>query len=255
MLKKLTASLLALSMVGSLYGCGNPDIERASENIVNHIAAVVSEDEDAEKSKMPVQTKSDAEPGTEEALAEVQRIMRQFEEACKENDQETMAELMDVELLYYMEHSKLADPQTYLEFYKKEVTQNSDSPYNSFGKNNMTFSDQTPAYCPEKVAEYNKFFQQMDETSIEETAFADTFHIDAVYIYRFEVDSKSNVNSVTDDTVGDGFKIELNNGDVSVGMDIAVIRINGEWKIDFVIPMMQVLLDMMQGFTDGLDIN
>ena len=54
---------------------------------------------------------------------------------------------------------------------------------------------------------------------------------------------------------GDGFKIEFNNGDVSVGMDIAVIRINGEWKIDFVIPMMQVLLDMMQGFTYGLDIN
>lgn len=52
-----------------------------------------------------------------------------------------------------------------------------------------------------------------------------------------------------------GFKIEFNNGDVSVGMDVTVIRINGEWKIDFVIPMMQVLLDMMQGFTDGLDIN
>ena len=38
-------------------------------------------------------------------------------------------------------------------------------------------------------------------------------------------------------------------------MDVAVIRINGEWRIDFVIPMMQVLSDMMQGFTDGLDIN
>lgn len=241
--KKLTATLLALTMAGSLCGCGNFE-----QNVKQFISDTYSSLEDAgvlpnsSESSEGKKAKNSAKAGTEEALEEVQQIMRQFNEAMKKNDSKALIDLINVEMLYYMEYGKTGTSSEYRNYFDSKVMSEQESQLGVLNDCYDLFETQTPVYSLEKELEYNEALVKMDELSHGESQLSSNFYIDGVYLYRIEASTDGSVEA--GDAAGSGLQFDLDETGGSVGMDIAVVRINGEWKIDFVLPTMQSILNM-----------
>lgn len=242
--KKLTAILLALTAV-SFCGCGDPfakalikdgegletlapSAHSTNEPETETATAELSEASERETAAEP----SESEP--EDTLAEVQRIAREFEQSAYDMDYAAMVDSYAVELLYYMENGRLGSRDEYIALLEKTYESQSQIQQNEQTK---TAFEGEPVHMPEKAGEYMDVLRQMNDLG-NEYAFTDAFNIDDVYIYRVQAGSDTN------GAAGDGMQINLGPNDVSVGMDIAVIHINGQWKVDTTIPVMQTALQL-----------
>lgn len=230
--KKLTAILLALTAV-SFCGCGDPFAKaliKDGEGLETLAPSAHSTNEP--ETETTTAELSESEP--EDTLAEVQRIAREFEQSAYDMDYAAMVDSYAVELLYYMENGRLGSRDEYIALLEKTYESQSQIQQNEQTK---TAFEGEPVHMPEKAGEYMDVLRQMNDLG-NEYAFTDAFNIDDVYIYRVQAGSDTN------GAAGDGMQINLGPNDVSVGMDIAVIHINGQWKVDTTIPVMQTALQL-----------
>lgn len=230
--KKLTAILLALTAV-SFCGCGDPFAKaliKDGEGLETLAPSAHSTNEP--ETETTTAELSESEP--EDTLAEVQRIAREFEQSAYDMDYAAMVDSYAVELLYYMENGRLGSRDEYIALLEKTYESQSQIQQNEQTK---TAFEGEPVHKPEKAGEYMDVLRQMNDLG-NEYAFTDAFNIDDVYIYRVQAGSDTN------GAAGDGMQINLGPNDVSVGMDIAVIHINGQWKVDTTIPVMQTALQL-----------
>ena len=230
--KKLTAILLALTAV-SFCGCGDPFAKaliKDGEGLETLAPSAHSTNEP--ETETTTAELSESEP--EDTLAEVQRIAREFEQSAYDMDYAAMVDAYAVELLYYMENGRLGSRDEYIALLEKTYESQSQIQQNEQTK---TAFEGEPVHMPEKAGEYMDVLRQMNDLG-NEYAFTDAFNIDDVYIYRVQAGSDTN------GAAGDGMQINLGPNDVSVGMDIAVIHINGQWKVDTTIPVMQTALQL-----------
>ena len=249
--RNLTAALLALTLTASLCGCGDPYAkvllkdnseivtvapvqETSAAQTETTIKAVTSANDTAAENT----NHSAAEPGTDEALAEAKRVLMSVMQAGIEKDAERYADNYCVELLYYMKNGELGDRDKYIEMIKPSIVKD------NFPADMQVTEEwfDSIEYCPEKVDEYNDTFRKMDERNDGKYAFSNIFHVDGVYIWRVQNQAAAEAGG----HAGSGLQIGLGTGESLFGMDMAVIRINGQWKVDISLPMIQTLLEIQQ---------
>lgn len=167
--KKLTAALLALTLTVSLSGCGDPfaeallknDSSLAAELETEHAATTAApemqeqtfEGETAAPETEPAAESPEAEgmgaePGTDEALAEMQLVAHQFEQAAINQDWESYVDTYNIELLYYVQNHELGTREDYIKMIQ-EAVQGKNTPKTGAGANRGLFESE-PVYCPEK---------------------------------------------------------------------------------------------------------
>ena len=74
-----------------------------------------------------------------------------------------------------------------------------------------------------------------------QTGMSNVFRVDGVYIYRIQNQAAAEAGG----KAGSGMQFSFGLGEAAVGLDIAVIRINGQWKVDTTLPIMQSVLQTM----------
>lgn len=257
--KRLTAAFLALMMTASLCACGDdPAAEKPVSDPVE-VADSVSADsaETAAESETPTETQAEtsdsgesadtekqgAAPANEDELAEVQRVADAYFKAMEENDYETLLDVYDIELDYYLENGEMGDREKYLQYLKENVNGENGS---SIQDGNTTFGD--PVCANEEVESYNEFFRMLDEQSKGKTALAENFKVDGVYNMRMKSGGSVDTSNSTDES---GINFDFNvSGDFNFEMDIPILHINGAWKVD---PSIGTIMSFYQMFSDMSD--
>ena len=251
MMKKTIAALLALLTSASLFGCGDPFAEAMLKDVPAYefssseaetaklteaeSSAASAESENAAESPEPAEESSDAadeaeaasepEPGSEAELAEIQRVAQAFENAVYDQDLDALIDCMDIDLIYYMQNEKLGTREELIAF-EKELF--GDKLSKELEKNPERVSVlKDPVYAPEKAEEYNSLLKKCG-------AISNVFHIDDVYLYRIQNQAAADAGG----QAGSGLQFSIGMGELAFGMDFAVIRINGEWKVDSSLPAM-----------------
>lgn len=257
---RTAAALLALMLAASLSGCGDPfaeallrndsslaaeiEAERAATTAPPEMKEQTFEGETTAPETEPAAASADessavmgAEPGTDEALAEVQLVAHQYEQSSRELDWEGFIDAYNIEMLYYMEHNELGTREDYLNFVQ-EMCAGKDLSASDAGTAGMFQNE--PVYCPEKVDEYNQAMKTLDQMG-HQTGMSNVFRVDGVYIYRIQNQAAAEAGG----KAGSGMQFSFGLGEAAVGLDIAVIRINGQWKVDTTLPIMQSVLQTM----------
>lgn len=256
MMKKTIAALLALLTSASLFGCGDPFAEAMLKDVPAYefssseaettksaeaeSSADSAESENAAESPEPAEESSDAaeaasepEPGSEEELAEILRVTQAYEDAVYNQDMDALVDCMDIDLIYYMQKEELGTREDYIAFVKEAFGDKLSKSLEQNPERVSIFKD--PVYAPEKAEEYNSVLEKCG-------AISNVFHIDGVYLYRIQNQAAADAGG----QAGSGFQFSMGMGDLAVGMDLAVVRINGEWKIDSALPAMASLWNELE---------
>lgn len=262
---KLTAAILAALMSVSLCACGtdDPAADTGSKEYVTADTAAAEEQAESETDAAAPETDlssadgagaGDAEESVSEVsesaasadaseLAEVQKVVDTYFKALEEKDYDTLLDVTDVELIYYLTNGELGTREDYITCLKEQVV-TGDS---SAGDLEITAPELQDGY----IKQYTDFFEQMDELSEGETAFADTFKIDRVYAVRMKAAGSTDMSAASDESDSINFDISLN-GDYSIDIDMPIIHVNGEWKCDPAVSMAMSLINMFSNMADSL---
>lgn len=250
MKKKTIAALLALLTSASLFGCGDPFAEAMLKDVPAYEfssseaetaklteaenSAVSAESENAAEESESAEESSDAadeaeaaselEPGSEEELAEVLRVTRAYEDAIYDQDMEALLDCTDMDLLYYIKNNEVGSREDLIAFEEEAFGDKLSKSLEQNPERVSVFKD--PVYVPEKAEEYNTVLKKMG-------AISNVYHIDSVYLYRFQNQAAADAGG----QAGSGLQFSMGMGDLAFGMDVAVVRINGEWKFDMGLPM------------------
>lgn len=245
MKKKTIAALLALLTSASLFGCGDPFAEAMLKDVPAYefssseaettklteaeSAADSAESENAAETPEAAEESTDAadeaeaasepEPGSEEELAEILRVTRAYEDALYAQDLDALVDCTNMDLLYYLQNNKLGTREELIAFEKEMFGDKLGKSQKQNSEHNSIFKD--PVYAPEKAAEYNALLEKCGPVS-------NVFHIDSVYLYRIQNQAAADAGG----QAGSGFQFSMGMGDMAFGIDFAVIRVNGEWKMD-----------------------
>ena len=259
--RRLTAALLALMMTASLCGCGDDPVaeERVSEDVAVMTVTTAAETEAAETESSAAETAA-AEtesaateitgeaPASENELAEVQRVADIFIKASEDHDYEAMLDVYDVALLYYLENGELGSREQYLEFLKKNEEIREET-------SEIPLSVETeygaPVCANDEAESYNEFFRKVDDISRGETALAELFKVDGVYELPLRVNGTNDVAGSADDS---GIKADFSfTGSMNLEVPVAILRVNGEWKVDPAIGITKGLYDVFMQLGDDDD--
>ena len=271
--KRLTAAFLAALMSVSLCACGNDDpaaefgsvIEKTAEEVTSEAEETVPEETEPETESTETDNKeadsektdgektdsgksgSDAAesgaPADPDELAEVQKVVDTYFKALKEQDYDTLLDVTDVELIYYLSEGKTGTRENYIDCLRERVV-NGDT-----AADNLEITAPKPA--DDYIKQYTEFFGMMDEMSESETAFNDTFKIDRVYAVRMKASGSADASAASDETDSFNFDISVS-GDYSFDIDMPVIHINGEWKCDPAVYMAASLISAFSSMADSL---
>ena len=165
-------------------------------------------------------------------------MAHQFEQAAINQDWESYVDAYNIELLYYVQNHELGTREDYIKMIQ-EAVQGKNTPKTGAGANRGLFESE-PVYCPEKADEYNQTIKALDQMG--QQGLSNVFKVDGAYIYRFQNQAAEEAGG----QAGSGFQFSFGLGEAAVGMDIAVIRINGKWKVDMTLPFMQSFLTTME---------
>ncbi len=272
MKKRLTSALLALMMTASLCGCGDdPAAEEPVRDIAVETAAEAAETE-AETAEVTTAEETAAEsadstepapaetaaaeqtaetdnkgaaPVSKDELAEVQRVADTYFKAMKDGDYEALVDVFDVEMLYYLENGETGSREQYLEFLRDMSDEETGA--SSIENDNVTIGD--PVCANEQAEQYNEFFRKIDELSEGKSKLAENFKVDGVYNMRLQTSGTTAASTSTDES---GIKMNVDvSGSFDFGMDIPILRINGQWKVDPAIGLIMGFYQMFSGLADG----
>jgi len=247
--KKTLAGILAFSMMLAVVGCGE------KEEIKNNSAAEVTTAETAaeEPEVTEEQTAADEsadldidlsgsdfdfnmnedapeeeEPASAEELAEVQELLKKYEKAVNENDYETIADITDIDLIYAISEGEEKDRDTIVSILKGET----DSEDIVIPTTNLGTSFGEPRCYNSAAKTYNDF---LSDPGIAEMSDASSkYTIDGLYLFNM-------TSSSTADSDENSAGIS---GNFNFNMDMYIMRINGEWKVDCGYGMMVDLAKM-----------
>ena len=217
MRKRLAAALFALVAATSLCSCGSDEpaaSEKSSENDITSVSETDAVTEPEELEADSADNKQD-KPAEGDEAAEIQQLLDTYLKAMDEKDYDTVADVTDVELMYFMEHEETGTREQYVEYLKEQFGENDAYAGVTFG---------APEEANEHAGIYNDFFRMMDEESEGKLHLAENFDVDGLYSCRMDA--------------------------TGISMDFYVIRINGEWKCD---PTVGTAIDMYNTFSDMSD--
>ena len=217
----LTAAVLALLMTASLCACGEKDSSAAA----NTTAVTASSSAETSKTTADTKTTPTAESGTKAAadisygekppasdeLATVQYIADTYFKARDNKDAETLTDVMATELMYYITNSKAGDRAAQVAFAADFCKELPADPNREVSK-------------PEKKSDYadayNSFFKVLDKENNGTTELAKTFKVEDAYYIMYKA--------------------------TGVTMDMPIIKINGEWKLDPEVSMLMSFYDIAE---------
>ena len=255
----------------SLCACGNDDpaaefgsvIEKTAEEVTSEAEETVPEEKEPEPESTETDNKeadsektdgektdsgksgSDAAesgaPADPDELAEVQKVVDTYFKALKEQDYDTLLDVTDVELIYYLSEGKTGTREDYITCLKEQVVTGDTSAVN--------LEITAPKPADDYIKQYTEFFGMMDEMSESETAFNDTFKIDRVYAVRMKASGSADASAASDETDSFNFDISVS-GDYSFDIDMPVIHINGEWKCDPAVYMAASLISAFSSMAE-----
>lgn len=262
MKKRLTAVFLAALMSIPLCACGdsesvaeNSDIaeqstlvgeEASSEPTEAESAAETSAESDSESGNAESASPENEEstvPVDEDELAEVQQVADKYFKAVAEQDYDTLLEVTDVELIYYLSTGETGDRDQYIECLKDIVSDG----------NSYQNCDISSVYKEDDrlIEQYEDFFKIMDEATDTDSSISEQFTIDNIYAVRLKDSGSKDISNSSDDS--DGVSVDISGSfDYDVDIDMPIIHINGEWKCDPGISMMIALYNAFSGMADSL---
>ena len=228
MRKKLAAALVALIAATSLCSCGTDEPAATEKSSTNDITSVSENDEvtepevSSEESEAESAENKQDKPAEGDEAAEIQQLVDAYFKALDEKDYDTIADVADVDLMYFMEHEETGTREQYVEFLKEQAEEL--EVYSEFKIG-------APEEANDHAGMYNDFFRMMDEECEGELHLADTFDVDGLYTCRMNAPG--------------------------ISMDFYVIRINGEWKCDptvgTMIDMYSIVSDMSENISGAAD--
>lgn len=257
---KMLAGVLALSMI--FAGCGKADNETKESSVEETTAAETTEAETTEEAT-EAETTTEAEeigegepeeeePASEEELQEVKDIIAAYETALKADDYETMVDLTDVDLLQYIATGKEGTKEELVALLKGEtgdentIVVKQDYSNTVFGEPRC-YNSQAKMFNDFLASDAIAFFAEEGEGV---TDAADKFTIDGLYAFSMSSETSAETSSEIED--GEGSMSFSSNG--SFDMDMYVVHINGEWKVDsgfiMVAGMYQAFSGMAEENTD-----
>lgn len=215
----LTAAVLALMMTASLCACGDKDSSAAA----NTTAATASSAAGTEKTDAETKTTPSAESGTKAAadnsygekppasdeLATVQYIADTYFKALDNKDFETLTDVMATELMCCVANGKAGDRAEQVAYVKESFGSIAADPGRTVTK---------PEKEPRYPAAYNDFFKTVDKQNGGSAKLADQFKVEDAYTVIYK--------------------------STGITMDIPIIRINGEWKIDPEVSLLMSFYDI-----------
>lgn len=169
--------------------------------------------------------------------------MDTYFKALKEKGYDTLLDVTDVELIYYLTNGASGTREDYITCLKEQVVTGDTS------ADNLEIT--APKLADAYIKQYTDFFEMMDEMSEGETAFTDTFQIDRVYAVRMKASGTADASAASDETDSINFNISVN-GDYNIDIDMPVIHINGEWKCDPAVSMAMSLITAFSSMADSL---
>lgn len=238
--KKLAAFLFALTATASLCSCGIDEPAANVDSSEDDITSVSETDEitEPEASEAESAENEQDQPAEGDEAAEIQQLVDTYFKALDEKDYETLADVTDVELMYYMENGETGTREQYIEFLKTSVDTLVSDPNMEIG---------APSEANEHAGMYSDFFKMMDEEGDGELHFADTFKVDGLYTCRMKTSGEAEFSQSADEE-DDSISIDFSgSGSFNFDIDFYIIRINGEWKCD---PTVGTVIDMYSMFSD-----
>lgn len=233
--KKLMAGILSVSMMLAVVGCGEKEETKkdsdtssvaevtTAENVAEEPAAADGDDDfDIELSgsdfdfDMNDNDLEEEEPASPEELAEVQELLKKYEKALNDNDYETIADITDLNLLYEVSEGEEKDRDTIISILKGET----DSEDVFVPTTNLGTSFGEPRCYNSAAKVYNDFLSDPSITAMNDVS--SKYTIDGLYMYNM---SSSSTTDPDENNTGIS-------GDFNFNMDMYILRINGEWKID-----------------------
>ena len=227
MKKRITAAVLAMMMSVSLCACGGSD-DPAESGGAGGVTTAAGEDTSSEPTETEAASEASeaedegsgnadsSEPADGDELAAVQQVVDKYEKALAAKDYDTLVDVMDIELLYFLSEGKTGDREAYKTYIKENVVDEG-TDYSGY-----EFSE---VYSEEGyVAEYEEFFKMMEEESEEDISVTDNFKIDRAYAFKMKAPG--------------------------INIEIPVIHINDEWKCDPDVSMMMSFYNMFSDIAD-----
>ncbi len=243
--RKMTAALLELMMCASLCACGDstpPDDAANGQSSVSEqdTAPESKAESDAEEAESAAdgEAESGETPADADEPAEVQKVADAYFKAIADGDFETLAQVCDVELMYYIDQNEPGSHEDHVAYLERE-----------FGdKDYYKDAEIGKVVCANSHAsEYTDFFKLLDEEDNSGFSLGDKFTVDGMYTVRIKDTAETDVSS--------------DDGDVSVSisgsgtsdMDMAIIHINGEWRADPSVGLAMTLYQIFTGMADAMD--
>ena len=267
MKKALTASVLALMMTASLCACGSDDIPAKSQTAdtaavtettvtetttttteLTTTAETTAEETTKEKSSTEKTEKSGEttaskksgkadygqKPSANDEYATVKYLADTYFKAIENHDYEKLTEIVDVELMYYLENGETGSHKDHLDAVKALCT--------SSGQSSMEVGK--PEKESSAAAEYNDFFKKMDEQAGSGSDIAKKFKVEDAYSVRIKTSTKGEVGTGIGSEDSD-INVNISGSfDINLDIDLPIIKINGEWKCDPAVSMMMAVMDI-----------
>lgn len=249
--RMILAGILSMAMV--LTGCGQAaDTSSTEENAAATTAPAATEAPTEEETEAETEAATEEEteaeseeefeeeetpseqPASAEELAEVQAAIDGYRKALEEENYADLVKYYDINVMYYMTTGKLASDEELSAELERQVADGE----LAAGESAVQGEFGAPVCYNSQAKEYNDFLASdiFSEGGFEdengntfEVNMAENFTIDGVYMFEY---------SAAGDQEGMSF---------DVSMDMAVLRINGEWKVDTGLTMTMALAAMFEG--------
>ena len=242
-MKRMTAAFLAALMSVSLCACGDDDpaaeissvIDKTAEEITSE--AEVTDPAETESSEGENEETENSVPAPTGEAAEVQKVVDTYFKALAEKDYDTLLDVTDIELIYYLSEGETGTREDYLTCLKEQVV-SEEGDYSGYDIS-------APKLDEDYVQIYADFFEMMDEMAEGEAAFAENFKIDRVYSVRMKADTNTEIEDSEDDGISVSGTISG-----SFDVDMPIIHVNGEWKCD---PVVSTVMAFYTAFSDMAD--
>lgn len=228
--KMIWASVLSMAMLLTACGEKTGDTSTPSET-----KATTGATEAATAATTEAETEATTEAETEAAVSEgdeaaqVQAVIDGYIKAVREQDYANMAKYYNMELSHYMSTGEKASEAELAEMLKEEY-----ATHTGIADENTTIG--APVCVSERIEAYNDFlasdmFKEITNDAGEtvQLNLPENYKIDGVYTFNYA-------------TSGGGFSID---------MDMDVLRVNGEWKVDSALSMAMMFSSMFEDMSEA----
>ena len=256
---KILAGILAVSMM--FAGCGKTDDEKKDSSSEATTTTTEAETTETTTEAEEETTEADAdaedgepeeeEPASEEELQAVKDLIAAYETAVKAKDYETMVDLTDADLLYYISYGKEGTKEELVSLLDGTADAEEGAIVAETDYSNTVFGE---PHCYNSQAKiYNEFLSNEDLAMLAEegegaTDVASKYTIDGLYTFSMSSDASASADTSAEEDADVDASINVNS---SFDMDMFVVRINGEWKIDTGYVMIASLYTSLSGMDES----